>query len=47
VVIQLRNLGHPARILTRHRKGQVDADLATGARLLKAVSGMDAIIHAT
>jgi uncharacterized protein YbjT (DUF2867 family) len=49
VVIQLRNKGHRARILSRNPKGHVDAvqgDLATGAGLLKAVSGMDAIIHA-
>ncbi|MHB8613180.1 MAG: SDR family oxidoreductase [Candidatus Dormibacteraceae bacterium] len=49
LVIQLRNQGHRARILTRHPKGHVDAvhgDLATGVGLVKAVSGMDAIIHA-
>jgi uncharacterized protein YbjT (DUF2867 family) len=49
IVIQLRNQGHRARILTRHPKGHVDAvqgDLATGAGLVKAVAGMDAIIHA-
>ena len=49
LVIQLRNHGHRARILTRHPKGHVDAvhgDLATGAALLKAVPGMDAITHA-
>jgi uncharacterized protein YbjT (DUF2867 family) len=49
LVMQLRNHGHRARILTRHPTGHVDAvhgDLATGAGLLKAVSGMDVIIHA-
>jgi uncharacterized protein YbjT (DUF2867 family) len=49
VVMQLRNQGHRARILTRDPKGHVDAfqgDLATGAGLLKAVTGMDAIVHA-
>ncbi len=49
VVMQLREAGHRARILSRHPTGHVDAiqgDLATGAGLLKALSGMDAIIHA-
>lgn len=49
VVMQLREAGHRARILTRHPAGHVDAvegDLATGHGLLKAVRGMDAIIHA-
>jgi len=49
VVTLLRNSGHRARILSRHPKGHVDAvqgDLATGAGLVKAVAGMDAIIHA-
>jgi uncharacterized protein YbjT (DUF2867 family) len=49
LVTQLRNKGHRARILTRNPRGHVDAvqgDLSTGAGLLKAVSGMDAIIHA-
>ena len=49
LVMQLRQAGHRARILTRHPSGHVDAvvgDLATGQGLLKAVSGMDAIVHA-
>jgi len=49
VVRQLRDAGHRARILTRHPKGHVDTvegDLTTGAGLLRALSGMDAIIHA-
>jgi uncharacterized protein YbjT (DUF2867 family) len=49
VVTQLRNAGHRARILSRNPKGHVDAvqgDLATGAGLVEAVAGMDAIIHA-
>ncbi|HEY1421126.1 MAG TPA: NAD(P)H-binding protein [Candidatus Dormibacteraeota bacterium] len=49
VVQQLREAGHRARILSRHPKGHVDAvqgDLSTGEGLLKAVNGMDAIIHA-
>jgi len=49
VVTQLRSKGHRARILTRNPKGHVDAvqaDLSTGVGLLKAVTGMDAIIHA-
>jgi uncharacterized protein YbjT (DUF2867 family) len=49
VVNQLRSQGHRARILSRNPKGQVDAvqgDLSTGAGLLEAVSGMDAVIHA-
>ena len=49
VVTQLRNSGHRARILSRKPQGHVDAvhgDLATGAGLVKAVAGMDAIIHA-
>jgi uncharacterized protein YbjT (DUF2867 family) len=49
VVTQLRNSGHRARILSRNPGGHVDAvqgDLATGAGLVKAVAGMDAIIHA-
>jgi uncharacterized protein YbjT (DUF2867 family) len=47
--MQLRQAGHRARILSRHPKGHVDTvqgDLTTGAGLLKALSGMDAIIHA-
>jgi uncharacterized protein YbjT (DUF2867 family) len=49
VVTQLRNKGHRARILSRNPKGHVDAvqgDLSTGAGLQRAVTGMDAIIHA-
>ncbi|HEY8802031.1 MAG TPA: NAD-dependent epimerase/dehydratase family protein, partial [Candidatus Dormibacteraeota bacterium] len=49
VVMQLRNAGHRARIFSRNPQGHVDAvqgDLITGAGLLKAVTGMDAIIHA-
>jgi uncharacterized protein YbjT (DUF2867 family) len=49
VVMQLRQAGHRARILSREPRGHVDAvqgDLATGAGLVKAVAGMDAIIHA-
>src|ERR1700716_3640692 len=49
LVTQLRNQGHRARILTRNPKGHVDAvqgDLSTGAGLVKAVAGMDAVIHA-
>lgn len=49
VVRRLRDAGHRARILTRHPKGHVDTvegDLTTGAGLLHALSGMDAIIHA-
>ena len=49
VVMQLRNAGHRARIYSRNPQGHVDAvqgDLVTGAGLLKAVTGMDAIIHA-
>jgi len=49
VVTRLRSQGHRARILTRHPNGHFDAvqgDLATGAGLIKAVDGMDAIIHA-
>jgi uncharacterized protein YbjT (DUF2867 family) len=49
LVTQLRSRGHRARILSRHPLGHVDAvegDLATGAGLVKAVAGMDAIIHA-
>jgi len=49
VVMQLRNAGHRARIFSRNPRGHVDAvqgDLVTGAGLLKAVTGMDAIIHA-
>lgn len=49
VVKQLRQRGHRARILSRHPKGHVDTvlgDLSTGAGIQKALSGMDAIIHA-
>jgi uncharacterized protein YbjT (DUF2867 family) len=49
VVMQLRDAGHRPRILSRNPKGRVDTvqgDLATGAGLLRALSGMDAIIHA-
>ena len=49
VVRLLRNAGHRARILSRNPRGHVDAvqgNLATGAGLIKALSGMDAIIHA-
>jgi uncharacterized protein YbjT (DUF2867 family) len=49
VVMRLRQSGHRARILSRHPRGHVDAvqgDLTTGAGLVKAVAGMDAIIHA-
>lgn len=49
VVTKLRDAGHRTRILSRRPKGHVDTvqgDLATGAGLLEALSGMDAIIHA-
>src|SRR5712692_4176637 len=49
VVMQLRQTGHRARILSREPRGHVDAvrgDLTSGAGLVKAVAGMDAIIHA-
>ena len=49
VVRLLRSSGHRARILSRNPRGHVDAvqgDLTTGAGLIKAVAGMDAIIHA-
>jgi uncharacterized protein YbjT (DUF2867 family) len=49
VVTRLRKSGHRARILSRKPRGHEDAvqgDLATGAGLVKAVTGMDAIIHA-
>jgi uncharacterized protein YbjT (DUF2867 family) len=49
VVMLLRNQGHRARILSRRPSGHVDAvqgDLATGAGLVKAVAGMDAVVHA-
>jgi uncharacterized protein YbjT (DUF2867 family) len=49
VVTLLLSSGHRARILSRNPRGHMDAvqgDLATGAGLVKAVAGMDAIIHA-
>ena len=49
VVMLLRQSGHRARIFSRHPRGHVDAvegDLRTGAGLARAVSGMDAIVHA-
>jgi uncharacterized protein YbjT (DUF2867 family) len=49
VVTQLRDSGHRARILSRNPRGDVDSvqgDLSTGAGLVRAVAGMDAIIHA-
>jgi uncharacterized protein YbjT (DUF2867 family) len=49
VVMQLRQSGHRARILSRHPRGHVDSvegDIASGAGVAKAVAGMDAIIHA-
>src|SRR5450759_3038214 len=49
VVTLLLSSGHRARILSRNPRGDMDAvrgDLATGAGLVKAVAGMDAIIHA-
>jgi uncharacterized protein YbjT (DUF2867 family) len=49
VVTLLLSSGHRARILSRNPRDHVDAvqgDLATGAGLVKAVAGMDAIIHA-
>jgi uncharacterized protein YbjT (DUF2867 family) len=49
VVTMLRSQGHRARILTRNPKGHVDAvqgDLTTGGGIVKAVAGIDAIIHA-
>ena len=49
VVMQLRQPGHRARILSRNPKGHVDivqGVFATGVWLLLALSGMDAIIHA-
>ena len=45
----LRQSGHRARILSRQPRGHVDAvqgDLKTGAGLARAVTGMDAILHA-
>jgi uncharacterized protein YbjT (DUF2867 family) len=49
LVMQLRQSGHRARILSRQPRGHVDAvqgDLSSGAGLFKAVAGMDSIIHA-
>jgi uncharacterized protein YbjT (DUF2867 family) len=49
VVRLLRSSGNRARILSRNPRGHDDAvqgDLITGAGLIKALSGMDAIIHA-
>jgi uncharacterized protein YbjT (DUF2867 family) len=49
VATRFRSHGHRARILSRSPKGQFDAvqgELATGAGLVEAVDGMDAIIHA-
>jgi len=49
VVMRLRLSGHRARILSREPRGHVDAvrgDLKTGAGLIKALAGMDAIVHA-
>jgi uncharacterized protein YbjT (DUF2867 family) len=49
VVRLLRASGHRARIFSRNPKGHDDAvqgDLITGAGLAKAVSGVDAVIHA-
>jgi len=49
VVMRLRRQGHRARIFSRHPRGHVDAvqgDLMTGLNLDRAVSGMDAVVHA-
>jgi len=49
VVMLLRQSGHRARILSREPRGHVDAvqgDLKTGAGLVKAVAGMESIVHA-
>jgi uncharacterized protein YbjT (DUF2867 family) len=49
VVTLLRRSGHRARILSRQPRGHVDAvqgDLRTGAGLVNALAGMDAIVHA-
>ncbi len=49
VVLKLRQSGHRARIFSRQPRGHVDAvqgDLASGAALDKALSGMDAVLHA-
>src|SRR5690348_18498577 len=47
--MRLRQQGHRARIFSRHPRGHVDAvqgDLTTGRNLYRAVSGMDAVVHA-
>jgi uncharacterized protein YbjT (DUF2867 family) len=49
VVMRLRQQGHRARIFSRHPRGHVDAvegDLTTGRNLDRAMSGMDAVVHA-
>jgi uncharacterized protein YbjT (DUF2867 family) len=49
VVVRLRQQGHRARIFSRHPRGHVDAvqgDLKTGLNLGRALSGMDAVVHA-
>jgi uncharacterized protein YbjT (DUF2867 family) len=49
VVTRLRQSGHRARILSRHPRGHVDAvqgDLLTGHGIDRALSGMDAVVHA-
>jgi uncharacterized protein YbjT (DUF2867 family) len=49
VVMRLRQQGHRARIFSRHPRGHVDAvegDMTTGRNLDRAVSGMDAVVHA-
>jgi uncharacterized protein YbjT (DUF2867 family) len=49
VVMRLRQQGHRARIFSRNPRGHVDAvqgDLRTGLNLNRAVSGMDAVVHA-
>ena len=49
VVTLLRQGGHRARIMSREPRGHVDAvkgDLRTGVGLAKALSGMDAVVHA-
>src|SRR5437870_11709061 len=49
VVMLLRQSGHRARILSRAPRGHVDAaqgDLRTGARLTKALAGMEVIVDA-
>src|SRR5207253_3196194 len=49
VVTLLRQGGHRARIMSREARGHVDAvkrDLRTGVGLAKALSGMDAVVHA-